>query len=309
VAEVTSLGLVQMTRKKLGLGLLESFSENCEVCAGRGIIVHHDPVTKHRQTPQPEMTSGRRRGKGGGNSGSNSGNGGGNANANANGNGNGNGGSNGGRGGDSGSAQKATHAITEDARNALAKIATSTIAVQHEKHPEDPTVPDVPVEEPVVAPAGPAVTEPAVPELDPASAVAQPATHTVPDPAARTAPGQAAPSRRSARNRRASASGRSPQGVAAEVITTPLTSAQPAATSGNAPAADVAAEAPVAILDIPLAPAHHVQPKVSRQDAEQLLGSVLDALPEPKEPGKGRSRSRRVSTATLSAPILPSTGE
>ncbi|MFT4232362.1 MAG: Rne/Rng family ribonuclease [Leucobacter sp.] len=48
VAEVTSLGLVQMTRKKLGLGLLESFSEPCEACAGRGIIVHHEPVAKHR---------------------------------------------------------------------------------------------------------------------------------------------------------------------------------------------------------------------------------------------------------------------
>ena len=48
VAEVTSLGLVQMTRKKLGLGLLETFSEACEVCAGRGVIVHHDPVAKHR---------------------------------------------------------------------------------------------------------------------------------------------------------------------------------------------------------------------------------------------------------------------
>ena len=49
VAEVTSLGLVQMTRKKLGLGLLESFSEPCEVCAGRGIIVHHEPIVKHRR--------------------------------------------------------------------------------------------------------------------------------------------------------------------------------------------------------------------------------------------------------------------
>ena len=37
VAEVTSLGLVQMTRKKIGLGLLETFSEPCEVCAGRGV--------------------------------------------------------------------------------------------------------------------------------------------------------------------------------------------------------------------------------------------------------------------------------
>ncbi len=43
VAEVTSLGLVQMTRKKLGLGLLETFSEACEVCAGRGIVIHNEP--------------------------------------------------------------------------------------------------------------------------------------------------------------------------------------------------------------------------------------------------------------------------
>lgn len=43
VAEVTSLGLVQMTRKKLGIGLLETFSEPCDICAGRGVIVHHEP--------------------------------------------------------------------------------------------------------------------------------------------------------------------------------------------------------------------------------------------------------------------------
>ena len=53
VAEVTSLGLVQMTRKKIGLGLLETFSEPCDVCAGRGVVVHHDPVMKHRQQAAP----------------------------------------------------------------------------------------------------------------------------------------------------------------------------------------------------------------------------------------------------------------
>jgi len=46
VAEVTSLGLVQMTRKKLGIGLLETFSEACEACAGRGVVVHHEPHMK-----------------------------------------------------------------------------------------------------------------------------------------------------------------------------------------------------------------------------------------------------------------------
>jgi len=53
VAEVTSLGLVQMTRKKLGLGLLETFSEACEVCQGRGLIVHHEPVGKTKASDSP----------------------------------------------------------------------------------------------------------------------------------------------------------------------------------------------------------------------------------------------------------------
>jgi ribonuclease E len=48
VAEVTSLGLVQMTRKKLGIGLLEAFSEPCETCAGRGVIVHHEPIMRSK---------------------------------------------------------------------------------------------------------------------------------------------------------------------------------------------------------------------------------------------------------------------
>ena len=48
VAEVTSLGLVQMTRKKLGIGLLEAFSEPCEACASRGVIVHHEPIMRSK---------------------------------------------------------------------------------------------------------------------------------------------------------------------------------------------------------------------------------------------------------------------
>ncbi|MFE5828497.1 ribonuclease E/G, partial [Streptomyces erythrochromogenes] len=45
VAEVTSLGLVQMTRKRVGQGLLESFSETCVHCNGRGVIVHMETPT------------------------------------------------------------------------------------------------------------------------------------------------------------------------------------------------------------------------------------------------------------------------
>jgi ribonuclease E len=126
VAEVTSLGLVQMTRKKLGLGLLETFSEPCDVCAGRGIVIHHDPVNRrHVQSPQSEPGTGRRsRGKGG-----------------------------------SGQQQQqqpqqqrqasgvnGTHAITEDARHALAQIAASTVIHEHEHGVEASEEPNATVE-------------------------------------------------------------------------------------------------------------------------------------------------------------------
>ncbi|EMY35279.1 ribonuclease, Rne/Rng family [Arthrobacter crystallopoietes BAB-32] len=48
VAEVTSLGLVQMTRKRMGTGLLEVFGESCEHCGGRGVVTHDEPI-EHRR--------------------------------------------------------------------------------------------------------------------------------------------------------------------------------------------------------------------------------------------------------------------
>ncbi len=107
VAEVTSLGLVQMTRKKLGLGLLETFSEPCEVCAGRGVIVHHDPVVKHRGA-QPQSSGGRRTRQNGAST----------------------------PAGTSGG----THVITESAKSALAQIAASTIHA-HEEPAAEITLP------------------------------------------------------------------------------------------------------------------------------------------------------------------------
>jgi ribonuclease E len=65
VAEVTSLGLVQMTRKRVGQGLLEVFSENCEHCGGRGLIIHDEPVEKK----QPELSMSMGGGNGGGGNG------------------------------------------------------------------------------------------------------------------------------------------------------------------------------------------------------------------------------------------------
>ncbi|MBC7631012.1 MAG: Rne/Rng family ribonuclease [Flavobacterium sp.] len=217
VAEVTSLGLVQMTRKKLGLGLIESFSEPCEFCAGRGIIIHHDPVVRHRQSAQPE-TPRRGRGKGGnGNGGNDSGR------------------SNGSSNNGSSAAQKpngGTHAITDDVKNALAQIAASTIAHAH-------------VDEPAVvasdAPAKDVTASAVAVESAPVAAV------------------------------------ESPQVEAVTIA---------------------AAEAAVEILDIPVKKNSRGPRRISTHDAEQILDSVLDALPEPKQPGQGRSRvSRRASSA------------
>ncbi|MEU7760074.1 Rne/Rng family ribonuclease [Micromonospora aurantiaca (nom. illeg.)] len=77
VTEITSLGLVQMTRKRIGAGLLEAFSETCECCKGRGVIIHTEPVPEKPRggagekvkavasavTAPVEEKSGRRRGR------------------------------------------------------------------------------------------------------------------------------------------------------------------------------------------------------------------------------------------------------
>ena len=61
VAEVTSLGLVQMTRKRVGQGLLEAFSEPCPTCGGRGVLVHTEPVDdSRRKAAEPAPRAGRR---------------------------------------------------------------------------------------------------------------------------------------------------------------------------------------------------------------------------------------------------------
>jgi ribonuclease E len=57
VAEVTSLGLVQMTRKRVGQGLIEAFSTTCDSCNGRGIHVHMEPVKMKAPAPVIETPS------------------------------------------------------------------------------------------------------------------------------------------------------------------------------------------------------------------------------------------------------------
>ena len=69
VSEVTSLGLVQLTRKRLGTGLIEAFSTPCPHCGGRGIVLHGDPIDNasgNGRTSEPGTGRRSKRGKKGG---------------------------------------------------------------------------------------------------------------------------------------------------------------------------------------------------------------------------------------------------
>ncbi|BCO35321.1 hypothetical protein MHEC_17540 [Mycobacterium heckeshornense] len=60
VSEVTSLGLVQLTRKRLGTGLIEAFSTPCPSCGGRGLVLHTDPVDSTQASGRKSEAGGRR---------------------------------------------------------------------------------------------------------------------------------------------------------------------------------------------------------------------------------------------------------
>ena len=308
VAEVTSLGLVQMTRKKLGLGLIESFSEACEHCAGRGIIIHHDPATKHRQTPQ-QQPEGSGRGRRGNNNNGNNNNGNGNGNTKAQ---NTAPASSRNSGAGSGAVAPAaasapttqsipvvTHAITDDVRNALARVAKSTV------HTDAPASADATAETPVV-------------EAAPVEAVAVAEVVEVAEPV--EAPtrsgrgngrngGRQGNDRNNGRQgndrnngRQAAASGSNARKISAEEInamhSVSVDRAPAPVTAAPARSEDAPTEASVAILDIPVTKSSRASRRISTHDAEQILDSVLGALPEPKQPGQGRSRTSRRASST-----------
>lgn len=61
VSEVTSLGLVQMTRKRIGTGLAEAFTEECDHCGGRGYLRNDEPVSSQAPADGGERRSKSRR--------------------------------------------------------------------------------------------------------------------------------------------------------------------------------------------------------------------------------------------------------
>ncbi|KQO63025.1 Rne/Rng family ribonuclease [Curtobacterium sp. Leaf261] len=311
VAEVTSLGLVQMTRKKIGVGLQESLDEV------------NARVNDNTAESSPKGARSGRKGRSG------------NGNGNSGGGNSGNGGS---AHGNNGGSSAHAHQITADVTNALSRIAASTIA--HEGQSTSAPSKEAPAE-PAVAAGSP----------EPTAAVTPGSNGAESTDGGQTSGQGDRPSRRSRRSRRgaeapsesAAVSEQAPVDASrVETVTTPVAEAPvdatpddatPEAAVEEAPAAPQRASEPsaasaprtakrsasvsrrvstsapvapsetqVAIFDIPVVTAKREPRKVDPEAAESILDSVLSALPEPKQPGQGRSRSRRVSSGSISAP-------
>ncbi|UXZ58819.1 Rne/Rng family ribonuclease [Curtobacterium sp. Arg-1] len=294
VAEITSLGLVQMTRKKIGVGLRESLDEvNAKI---------------NDNNADPGPSKGRRKGRGGnGNENGRSGNGG---------NGTGNSGSSG-SSSNGGSSQ--AHQITDDVKNALSRIAASTLSHDEQEAAAAATEAEAPSsadaststdsaggEQPTGSKrrrrgrggrggdqqTAAAPETPETPETTEATEAPEaPASEPVVEPEARAPKASAT-------------KGSAPNVTEPEVASAPKAKA-PARRRVSSSATVTPTDNSVAILDIPIAAAPKREPRAVAPDAESLLDSVLQALPEPKQPGQGRSRSRRVSSPSISAPATP----
>ena len=228
VAEVTSLGLVQMTRKKLGLGLLESFSEACETCAGRGIIVHHEPVSKSRNSGGNGSRGGKRQN---------------NAKSPQN----------------QQHQHSQAHAISDGAKNMLAQVAASTL--QAAKQAGE-----------AIDASGPRAGDGVESSAD---AVAGSRDAGLTD--ARGAVSERGGSRRSGRD-----------GQGADRSSTAQSDRYSPSAAGERRERE----------EEPARQDARATPREASGGSLGLLDSILEALPEPPAPSRGRGRSRRVSVPT-----------
>ncbi|MGQ0483108.1 MAG: translation initiation factor IF-2 N-terminal domain-containing protein [Pseudonocardia sp.] len=188
VAEVTSLGLVQMTRKRVGVGLLEAFSTPCEHCRGRGVLVSSDPV-EVKADPGPAVGGGsaRRRGR------PDEGNGGRRRGGGSNGGGSNGGGSNSGGSNSGGTNGGGTNGRHESPAQSVPNGRPLTGEVPR---PQPPTAaPAAPAAAPVTAPAAERVAEAVAEPLRVTGAVPpRPVTGAVPTASGSESADAAAPS-------------------------------------------------------------------------------------------------------------------
>ncbi|NEW35423.1 Rne/Rng family ribonuclease [Nocardia cyriacigeorgica] len=279
VSEVTSLGLVQMTRKKLGTGLVEAFSTTCEHCHGRGILVHTYPVEPSAAEDGAgrgrESGSRRRRGR-----------------------------------------DKAAAAATAPAQPAVAEVSEEEAAAKR-AHPvalamaahqaEDAGVAEAETEtaaEPAAV-AEHAVAEQAVAEQ---AAVTEQVKEAGAEPAAQPVPaGQNGTTRtRSTRRRRVARSAAAPAAEAAVVVSEPAAATEPVPAAEQAPAAEVSAvesASPAAAMAESVATEPVAQPEAPVVSAaEQPAG---DQQPEAAEPAEPAAVTETAGESVATAPAEP----
>ncbi|HEX4830382.1 MAG TPA: Rne/Rng family ribonuclease [Trebonia sp.] len=297
VAEVTSLGLVQMTRKRVGAGLLEAFSEPCETCNGRGVVVRLDPA-------EPGHHGNRRGGNGNGSAGNGNGHGGnghgspGHSSPGHSGNGHGaaadagrapalaavgsSAGDAGNDGGQSGGSERSGRRNRRDrgrggqgaVAQAIAGMASATLAV-----PSDADVLSVDA----AASLAPAVTDEAPASVPVATeAIAAPAAAGEGTPADDAAPAQ--PRRRTRSGRASARRVATPDEPVAVVVPSPP--AETAVTRAPAPAPQVA-ESAVTGQAQPAQPVDEVAPQVAESAVTEQAQQAEAAQPEASVPSAG----------------------
>jgi ribonuclease E len=270
VAEVTSLGLVQMTRKRVGAGLLEAFSTPCECCNGRGVILTFDPDADGHPSPHTHS-----RGHGGGHGGGGGGGHGGGGNGGNGGNGHGNGGNgNGNR--MSGPAAVAAASARGRSADGDADAGPDTAAASAPVS-GDLATSDTAAEASAGAPASATATDPGAPSvgLPPDAVPAQTDNGQAPAEAARSGNGR--------RRRR-----------------------KPAATSDTPPSAAASDAAPSAAGDTRAADAASAEAAAAPEPSAVSGAADASSAPRPKTRSALVSAEvRSIPVAPLSSPAMP----
>ncbi len=280
VAEVTSLGLVQMTRKRVGAGLLEAFSTPCECCSGRGVILTFDPDGDG--TPAPHAL-----GRGHGNGG-NGGNGHGNGGNGGNGRGNGGNGGNDHGNGNRMSGPAAVAAATSRARSA------------------DPATDDGAAAEASQAAAGPPAGAAAVDPATPTSADAAPADAALADAALAGASETDAEPARSGNGRRRRRKPAASSQAAAEAPEAPASGASaPEAPASGAPTPDASAPAAVGVTPVSGTANGSTPADAGSTAAASPEPSAASGTPDASAPPAPKTRSALVSARVRSVTSEP----
>jgi ribonuclease E len=284
VAEVTSLGLVQMTRKRVGGGLLEHFSVPCEHCRGRGVVIDTEGI-EHVETGGGQEQNGGRRSRGRGRRGDGESNG------------------HQGNGRQSNGSSAADLAASTDHAAAVAATAAIAAAAARTVTQTGTVITEV-FEEIVVAPvlretadpvgstvadaaaaesAAPVSAAPVESVVEASMANAPVAAAPVADAVATDAPAEATPAPRTRRRGRVTRTAGAPSVTEGDVPATAVVTVSGVGDVG-APAADAPAEVPAPVVVPQPEPTVTTRPRRARRTASRPAGPPVEGAEAGGDP-------------------------